>query len=241
MAEKGTKTGALGGKPAKGLRMKELIQATGLPKSTILHYVAEGLLPEPVRTSRNMAYYDPGCAERARDIKAIQTTYAFPLAKIKKLLSLRDQGRDIAPFVELNEAVFGKAGGPALDEAAFRQATGLTQPQVSALLSARLLMPLEEGSFNREDVAAGRAYAGAFAFGLGASDLAFYVAAAKNLVDHEMELRQRLTRHLPDEQDAVVTRQLTEGARALRDYVFDRVFQHRIMAASGLKDERLLT
>jgi len=76
----------------KGLRMRELMEATGLPKSTILHYVAQGLLPEPVRTGRNMAYYDAACVERAKFIKKVQGTYSFPLEKIKKLLVVADEG-----------------------------------------------------------------------------------------------------------------------------------------------------
>jgi predicted DNA-binding transcriptional regulator AlpA len=40
---------------ATGLRMRELVAATGVAKSTILHYLNEGLLPAPVKTSRNMA------------------------------------------------------------------------------------------------------------------------------------------------------------------------------------------
>ena len=44
----------------EGMRMKELTEATGLPKSTILHYIAQGLLPEPTRTGRNTATLRPG-------------------------------------------------------------------------------------------------------------------------------------------------------------------------------------
>ena len=64
-----------------GLRMKELMEATGLPKSTILYYVAQGLLPEPVRTGRNMAYYDAASVERAKLIKKVQGTYCVSLGK----------------------------------------------------------------------------------------------------------------------------------------------------------------
>ncbi len=225
------------GRANKGLRMKDLTEATGLPKSTILHYVAQGLLPEPVRTSRNMAFYDPVCIDRARYVKSIQSTYAFPLEKIKKLLFLRDEGKETNALIELNRVVFGTPVGEVLDEEAFRKATGLTSPQVSELLEARLLMPLEKGSFRQDDIEAGRTYAGAFTQGLGSSDLAFYAVLANELVDREMELRRRLTGHLPDDQDARVTTELTRGARTLRNYVIDRVFQHRVAAAKTLKDE----
>ena len=41
------------------LKMSELAEASGVSAGTIKHYLREGLLPEPVRTSRNMAYYPP--------------------------------------------------------------------------------------------------------------------------------------------------------------------------------------
>ena len=66
--------------------------------------------------------------------------------------STKDQGKDVAPLIELNEVIFGRTEGAVVDEAAFRQATGLTPPQVSDLLQAKLLMPPEDGSFNQDDI-----------------------------------------------------------------------------------------
>ena len=225
-----------------GLRMKELMEATGLPKSTILYYVAQGLLPEPVRTGRNMAYYDAASVERAKLIKKVQRTYSFPLGKIKCLLESMGEGRDITHLLELDEVIFGtSAERGKVDRGAFQQATGLTTEQVSELIEANLLLPLEKGAFRKEDIDAGRVFAASFAMGLQASDLAFYASIAKEVVDQEMRLRRRLTGHMPEGQDAQVTAQLTRGARVLRNYVIDRVFQRRVAAATTLQDEVLLS
>ena len=51
------------------LRMRELAEASGVPAPTIKHYLREGLLPEPVKTSRNMAYYPPEFVDRIKLIK----------------------------------------------------------------------------------------------------------------------------------------------------------------------------
>ena len=51
------------------LRMKQLAEASGVPAPTIKHYLREGLLPEPVKTSRNMAYYPQEFVERIRLIE----------------------------------------------------------------------------------------------------------------------------------------------------------------------------
>ncbi len=240
MNEKTVKNG-IAGRTIPGLRMKDLAEASGLPKSAILHYVAQGLLPEPVRTGPNMAYYDPICIERIKLIKSIQTRYAFPLGKIKMILTQQDQGKDILPFIELNETIFGGVAGPPMDEAAFRAATGLKAEQITALIENGLLLPLEQGSFNEEDVMIGGVYARGFALGIRVSDLSFYAMTAKRIVDGEMRLRRRLTAHLPEGQDAELTRKLVQAARATRTYVIDRTFQRRVAAARNLKDERLLS
>jgi DNA-binding transcriptional MerR regulator len=235
------KTSGVSGRAVSGLRMKELAEATGLPKSAILHYVAQGLLPEPVRTGPNMAYYDQACIERIRFIKTMQSRYAFPLGKIKMLLARKDQGKDTASLIELSETIFGNVDGAPLDEAAFRGATGLSPKQIAALTESGLLLPLEEGRYNEQDVEIGRSYAQGLALGIKVSDMAFYAIAAKRIVDEEMRLRARITAHLPEDQDAGLTQRLVRSARATRNYVIDRTFQRRIVAAGHLKDEGLLS
>ena len=92
------------------LKMKQLADATGVAKSTILLYVKKGLLPKPVKTSPNMAYYDPVCIERIVFIKKIQASHRLPLAAIKGLIREMDKGQDIAPLLELQSMLFGAAG-----------------------------------------------------------------------------------------------------------------------------------
>lgn len=68
------------------VKVSVLARMSGVPAATIKHYVREGLLPEPVRTSRNMAYYDPGLVERIKRIKELQRTRFLPLRVIRKVL-----------------------------------------------------------------------------------------------------------------------------------------------------------
>jgi DNA-binding transcriptional MerR regulator len=77
------------------LKIGELAEASGVPAATIRHYVREGLLPEPVKTSRNMAYYPPEFVDRIRVIKQLQEERFMPLKVIRELLS-RDDGDPVA-------------------------------------------------------------------------------------------------------------------------------------------------
>ncbi len=67
------------------LKISELAEECGLPVSTIRHYVNEGLLGEPRKSSKNMAYYDPETIPRVSLIKRLQDEFFLPLSIIKKL------------------------------------------------------------------------------------------------------------------------------------------------------------
>ena len=68
------------------LKISELAERADVPVATVRHYLREGLLPEPVKTSRNMAYYPPEFVERIRTIKRLQEERFMPLKVIKDSL-----------------------------------------------------------------------------------------------------------------------------------------------------------
>ncbi len=89
------------------LKMKELAEASGVSAGTIKHYLREGLLPEPVKTSRNMAYYPPEFVERIRLIKQLQEERFMPLKVIRSMLD-EDPERARA-LVELEDRILERA------------------------------------------------------------------------------------------------------------------------------------
>ncbi len=89
------------------LRMGELAEASGVPAPTIKHYLREGLLPEGVKTSRNMAYYPPEFVDRIRLIKRLQEERFMPLKAIKGVL---DEGTDRAEaLLALEDQILDRA------------------------------------------------------------------------------------------------------------------------------------
>jgi DNA-binding transcriptional MerR regulator len=89
------------------LRMGQLAEASGVSAATIKHYLREGLLPEPVKTSRNMAYYPPEFVERIRLIKQLQEERFMPLKVIREVLDA-DPDRARA-MVELEDRILERA------------------------------------------------------------------------------------------------------------------------------------
>jgi DNA-binding transcriptional MerR regulator len=89
------------------LRMGQLAEASGVSAATIKHYLREGLLPEPVKTSRNMAYYPAEFVDRIRLIKQLQEERFMPLKVIKDLL---DEDPDRArALIELGDRILERA------------------------------------------------------------------------------------------------------------------------------------
>jgi DNA-binding transcriptional MerR regulator len=89
------------------LKMKELAEASGVSAGTIKHYLREGLLPEPVKTSRNMAYYPPEFVDRIRLIKQLQEERFMPLKLIKSVLD--DDTERVKALVELEDRIIERA------------------------------------------------------------------------------------------------------------------------------------
>ncbi len=79
-----------------GLKMSELADASGVSAGTIKHYLREGLLPEPVKTSRNMAWYPPEFVERIQLIKELQERRFMPLKAIKGILDLEGEATRVS-------------------------------------------------------------------------------------------------------------------------------------------------
>jgi DNA-binding transcriptional MerR regulator len=215
--------------------MKELVQSTGVPKSTILFYIREGLLPEPIRPTKTSALYPSSCVERIEFIKQAQQRHRLPLAVIRKLLKKIDQGQDVTPLVALHEVIFGGTDAGEMDRAAFCRATGLTVRQVNRLVRDGLLLPLDDKTFNPDDVFIGTIIYRGLARGMDLDDLLFYPQLADEIVDGEMAIREKMTKNLPYETDANMTMELTKTARGMRHYYIDRLFQRRVMAFTTLK------
>jgi DNA-binding transcriptional MerR regulator len=92
------------------LKISELAERSGVPVATIRHYLREGLLPEPVKTSRNMAYYPPEFVERIKMIKQLQEERFMPLRVIRDLLNREDaEPERLRAMIDLEDRILERA------------------------------------------------------------------------------------------------------------------------------------
>ena len=205
------------------LRMRELAAASGVPAPTIKHYLREGLLPEPVKTSRNMAYYPPEFVERIKLIKRLQEERFMPLKAIKNVL---DEDPDRAKaMLELGDQILDRAlaGERSRTSAAeARKRYGVPKEVLDRLAEIAVLTPNSRG-YTPSDVtiieAISRFRAGGYdeQVGFTVYDTLRYKAALEELVRQEVDVvMDRLAGEVPPER---VVEMLEAGAQPLKDLI----------------------
>jgi DNA-binding transcriptional MerR regulator len=176
------------------LKMKELAEASGVSAGTIKHYLREGLLPEPVKTSRNMAYYPPEFVERIRLIKQLQEERFMPLKVIKSMLD--DDPERARALVELEDRILERALAgeqSRTSPAELRRRYDIPQEVLERLGELEVLSPTSRGSGPRDVEiveAIGRFRAGGYdeRIGFTVYDTLRYKRALEELVKEEVQV-----------------------------------------------------
>ena len=66
------------------MRIKELEEKSGVPRTTIHFYLRQGLLHPPHKTGRTMAYYDESHTKRLKEIQALKKGARVPISVLKE-------------------------------------------------------------------------------------------------------------------------------------------------------------
>jgi DNA-binding transcriptional MerR regulator len=181
------------------MRMGELAEASGVSAATIKHYLREGLLPEPVKTSRNMAYYPSEFVDRIRLIKQLQEERYMPLRVIKDLLE--ENPERAKALIELGDTLLARVRAgeeERISAAEIRNQYDVPQEVLDRLAELEVLTPDKDGyspSDARIVEAIGRFRAGGYdeRIGFTVYDTLRYRKAMAELVVEEVDvLMERL-------------------------------------------------
>jgi DNA-binding transcriptional MerR regulator len=205
------------------LKMSELAEASGVSAGTIKHYLREGLLPDPVKTSRNMAYYPPEFVDRIQLIKRLQEERFMPLKAIKRVLA--DDPDRARALVEVEDKILARAqhgDGSRLSRAEAERRYGIPREALDRLEEIGVLTPNSRG-FSQLDArmleAISRFRTGGYdeQIGFTVYDTLRYKSALESLVKEEVEVV--LERLAGDVEPDRIVELLEAGAEPLRDLI----------------------
>jgi DNA-binding transcriptional MerR regulator len=224
---------AVSGEQHDLLRMRELAEAAGVSAGTIKHYLREGLLPEPVKTSRNMAYYPQEFVERVKLIKQLQEERFLPLKVIREILQgdgANVDGPDrLRALIELEDRVLERArhgqDAQGMSETEVRKRYGVPAEALERLERLEVLTPRRRNGTKRyapddvgiiEAISRMRASGYSEALGFTVYDTLIYKRNLERLVSEEVAvMMERLAGEMDTDAAAELLEQAVEPMRDL--------------------------
>lgn len=216
------------------MRMRDLVERTGVPRTTIHHYLREGLLPKPRKTAANAAVYDESHIERLRLVCALRGEELGPhtVERVRSILALVDGGLEPVVASRLQGLSPGLAPKE-VDHVRRRAASdvardaGVSLGTVRRLIEAGLLVASRRGgardAFDAADVEMARSYAELMELtGLRISDLAPVADLLTELVRYEEALTSVATTGCQPEESLRIRGTLERCMRAVHAYLIAR-------------------
>ncbi len=126
-----------------GLRMGVVARRAGVPVSTVRYYLDQGLLPDPVRKSRNMAWYSEATVERVQLIRELQRSAFIPLKVIREMFERTTDPDEIRRLLRKPGLRPGDEDTTPADEFLGAAPGAFAQKELDRLANMGLLSPRE--------------------------------------------------------------------------------------------------
>lgn len=197
------------------MRMRELVELSGLPKSTIHFYQREGLLPAPEKSARNAASYSEVHLARLALIGQLRAA-DLSVVHLKRAVFLVEQGVPLGTAIALQQALDQDRLG--MDLEALAAGAGLPVAEVQQDLRAGLLGGPSRRRFGASDLAAVRALAAMRAAGTANASLQQITSGLQDVVRQELALADTLTAGMAQADRSAAILALQDAVDCLHPY-----------------------
>lgn len=208
--------------------MKQLVERSGLPRTTVHFYLRQGLLPAPETSGRNTATYSEAHLDRLKLITQLRSGEFGELslsqirAAVAKIESGMDPGAAVAT-VSISDCE------TCLDLRGLSETSGLDLATAQRLVAAGVLekAPMSEG-FDALDVEVARSIGTLLSLGMSHADLIPIAQMVRKIVAYEASHARRALgiRNETDRAEALLS--LQSAGNALHRYLFIRARQSAI-------------
>jgi DNA-binding transcriptional MerR regulator len=217
--------------------MKDLVDATGVPRTAIHHYQREGLLPPAKKTAPNAALYGPEHVERLKIIRSLRgdALGPLPVSGVREVLSMVERGvePEVAAALYSLPGGFGKPGAASSGRAGRSLSVVAREAGLSLSIARGLqesgLLPGRVGAgdsrvFDEADVIAARLIAKLLSYeGVRPSDLDPIAELVGELVRYERALVSLVSARLEGGESKERRQAMHHSFHALHTYLFSRL------------------
>jgi len=199
------------------LKMKDLVRLSDTPKSTILYYIKEGLLPEPKKPKPNVHIYDESFVDRIKFIKYLQHHFNASIEQIKELMSREDfdSSCKFSVILKTIDMLMMPPSDKRYTKEELCKLCGIEEERLDRYIDRGLIFDRGDG-FSQKEVEILQSIIGLEDIG-GGDLIDIYLESAKNISKREIEIADRLLAKSDDRE----IKTLLDAVLLLKPYLFN--------------------
>ncbi|BAF72606.1 MerR family transcriptional regulator [Sulfurovum sp. NBC37-1] len=206
-------------------KISELVSKTGTPKSTILYYIREGLLPEAKKLKSNVHRYSDEHLELLKYIKYMKEHLGSSNEEIRYALQNRD--RSLSSSSSMIEPLMNTLSGVKAEmqhytKDTFIQTFNIDPELLEGLLKDEIVTPVREDDFTQKDASIVSLVEHFREVGIDYTVLKSYVYHAKALSQLENMMQTQLCSVRNNRNFSTLWKIMFETLFNAKDYIFKR-------------------
>ncbi len=206
-------------------KMSELVTKTNMPKSTILYYIKEGLLPEAKKIKSNVHKYNTQHVELLKYIKYMQENMGSSIDEIKLALEKKNDSfsGSYAMLAPLMNTLSGESSTlQHYTKSKFIEHFDINETLLHKLLADNILLPLHENDFTQKEALIINLVEEFIEVGVDYSILREYVKHAKIISELEQQMQKSLCSVKQEENFSILWKIMFETLFNAKEYIFNR-------------------
>ena len=206
-------------------KMSDLVAKTNTPKSTILYYIKEGLLPEAIKVKANVHKYSNEHIELIKYIKYMKEEMGSNNEQIKLALEQKNNSFSssysmLAPLMNTLSSVDSYTNHYTKKE--FLEYFEINEDLLNSLLNDSILMPISDDDYTNKEASIISLIENCIEVGVGYQIIVQYVKHAQELSKLELIMQQQLCSVRNDENFSTLWKIVFDTLFNTKEYIFNR-------------------
>ncbi|MBU0631353.1 MerR family transcriptional regulator [bacterium] len=215
-------------------KISQLVSLTDVPKSTILYYIREGMLPEAKKIKSNVHVYSDEHLELIKYIKYMKSSIGSSNDDIK--VALKNKNRSLATSFTMIEPLMNTLSLVSKNEKYYTKDEFLEHFQIEKQLLDRLLqdgiiIPLNDNEFTDKDLSVIKLVQSFAKVGVEYEIIKQYAEHAKEISKLERMMQQQLCSVRTDDNFTILWEIMFDTLFKAKEYVFNRYTYKRFLKA----------
>ena len=219
-------------------KISELVAKSNTPKSTILYYIKEGLLPQAKKLKSNVHRYNNEHVELIKYIKYMKNEMGSTNEQIK--LALEQKNNSFSSSYTMLEPLMNTLSGIAVNTQHYTKDEFIIHFDIDTkllkkLLKDSVLMPISDDDFTQKEASIISLVENFMDVGIKYDIIKEYVKHAKILSELEHKMQKQLCEVKNEENFSTLWKIMFETLFNTKEYIFNRT-TYRVLY-QALKDE----